>query len=79
MNTTNSDTYEENGIIYRYSPANKRWVFESPAHRYSLIHPCRGGWQIAQKVARQVAASLNRAKGQLDQLGKFHIKRLTGY
>ncbi len=76
MNTTQSYTY--NGINYQYSRNARKWIFESP--NFELIQPCFGGSHVAHKVVKLLDGALKRTGGKgLDNLGRFHIKAVSGY
>jgi len=73
----NARTYIYKNVEYSYQPTFKKWVFKTP--NYTLAQVCRGGGEIASRVAKIVSGGLARTKSNdIDNLARFHIKQLTG-
>lgn len=68
----NLKTYQNNGVIYKYSVISKGWEFNIPAINYTLICHFNGGVFIADKVANIILGSLKRT-GQIDNLARHNI------
>lgn len=67
-------TYGFKNIKYR--TIGKKWEFVSPT--FTLIHPARGGNQVAEAVAKQLYGALARTKGNgIDGLGKKQIRMIA--
>lgn len=69
-------TFNLENISYSYVRANRKWIFASPATKYSVLINCRGQ-NNAHKVAKIVSGAVKRC-GALDGLGKSHVAKLVG-
>ena len=76
MNT--NQEYNTDGIKFAYRKTLRKWEFNAGA--FTLVNPCVGGHEVAQRVAKQLAGALKRTRGAgMDNLARTTIKKITGY